>query len=154
MFKSVQPSLPGTGAYAGDQIEPERFTVVSVRLRSAELQEFSRQVRASGLTNSMALRIAARRIGGFLEVEKQTRHDLEQAMQLIQQVSSNLAELANTYSANSATNLAEFKLERRELSEAFGNLESLLRQILNISRRRVDGRKLIEAAAGRGESKA
>ena len=154
MFNSAQPPLPGTGAYSGDQIEPERFTVVSVRLRVAELQEFSRQVRASGLTNSMALRIAARRIGGFLEIEKETRHDLEQAMQLIQQVSRNLAELANTFSANSAANLAEFKQERRELSEAFGNLESLLRQILNISRRRIDGRKLIETAAERRQLKA
>lgn len=154
MLESVQPSLPGTGAYSADQTEPERFTVVSVRLRVAELEEFSRQVRASGLTNSMALRIAARRIGGFLEVEKETRHDLQQAMHLIQQVSRNLAELANTYSANSAANLTEFKRERRELSEGFGNLESLLRQILNISQRRIDGRKLLETVTERKGSKA
>ncbi|RZS76850.1 type IV secretion system T-DNA border endonuclease VirD1 [Phyllobacterium myrsinacearum] len=153
MLDSAQPPLPGTGIYTADKAEPERFTVVSVRLRAAELQEFSQQVRALGLTNSMALRIAARRIGGFLEVEQETRRDLKQAMQQIKQVSGNLANLADTYSANSAKNLEEFKQERRELSHAFLHLESLLRQILNISHRRTDGRELLEVAAERKRAK-
>jgi type IV secretion system T-DNA border endonuclease VirD1 len=153
MFENVQPSLPGTGTYAADEATPERFTVVSVRLRVAELQEFSHQVRALGLTNSMALRIAARRIAGFLEIEKETRHDLEEAMHLINRVSSNLADLADTYNANPEANLTEFKQERKALSKGFGELESLLRKILNISRRRIDGRSLLEAAAEHKRSK-
>lgn len=151
MFDNIQPRLSGTNTE--DTSAQERFTVVSVRLRAAEFQEFSRQVRAFGLTNSMALRIAARRIGGFLEVEKETRQRLEETMQLIEHVSSNLARLADAFSADTAVNLAEFKQERRILSEALSRLESLLSQILNISLRRIDGRALLEATMGRKGSK-
>ncbi|WP_425964498.1 DNA mobilization endonuclease VirD1/MobC family subunit [Rhizobium nepotum] len=45
------------------------FKVVSTRLRSAEYESFSHQARLLGLSDSMAIRVAVRRIGGFLEID-------------------------------------------------------------------------------------
>ncbi|MGO6944728.1 DNA mobilization endonuclease VirD1/MobC family subunit, partial [Rhizobium johnstonii] len=50
-------------------VDPLGYKIVSVRLRSAEFESFSEQLRALGLTSNLALRIAARRIAGFLEID-------------------------------------------------------------------------------------
>ncbi|MGY4456028.1 hypothetical protein ACVWZR_010752 [Bradyrhizobium sp. i1.3.1] len=52
------------------------YRVISVRLRVAEFDTFSQQLRVLGLTNSLALRIAVRRIAGFIEIGAETRNDL------------------------------------------------------------------------------
>ncbi|WP_314964004.1 DNA mobilization endonuclease VirD1/MobC family subunit, partial [Bradyrhizobium cosmicum] len=52
------------------------YRIISARLRAAEFDAFSQQLRVLGMTNSLALRIAVRRIAGFIEIGAETRNDL------------------------------------------------------------------------------
>lgn len=49
------------------------YKIVSVRLREAEFLSFAEQARALDMTNNMDLRVAARRIARFLEIDAETR---------------------------------------------------------------------------------
>ena len=52
--------------------EPRADRTISIRLTEAELAELDAQIDGLGLNRNRALRIAARRIGGFLEVDGAT----------------------------------------------------------------------------------
>ena len=69
--RSERSGSPGTRKEAADTADP--YKAVSVRMRQAEFECFSVQARSLGLTNNVALRIAARRIVGFLETDEETR---------------------------------------------------------------------------------
>ena len=57
----------------GSAAAPRRADkTLSVRLTAAELAEFDAQIATLGLKRSMALRIAARRVAGFVEVDAAT----------------------------------------------------------------------------------
>ncbi|MBD8689867.1 DNA mobilization endonuclease VirD1/MobC family subunit [Rhizobium skierniewicense] len=148
MDEGAQPHLPW-GAVKdqkchGDQ---ERFTVVSVRLRLSEFEEFSRQASSLGLSNSMAMRAMIRRAAGFLEIEAETRVKLEETNAAIVATATKLSELSRTFSAGGA-DLEALKTERAHFGRSFAELDSLLRTILNVSRRRIDGRTLLKEVAG------
>lgn len=148
MDEGAQPHLPWD---AVDDRKPggeqERFTVVSVRLRLSEFEEFSRQAASLGLSNSMALRAMIRRAGGFLEIEADTRARLEDTNAAITATATRLSELSRTYAAGGA-DIEALSRERVQFGRSFAVLDSLLRTILNVSRRRIDGRTLLKDAAG------
>ncbi len=73
MSHGTEPASREMASRQRRRVEGERFKVVSTRLRSAEYESFSRQARLLGLTDSMAIRVAVRRIGGFLEIDAGTR---------------------------------------------------------------------------------
>jgi type IV secretion system T-DNA border endonuclease VirD1 len=115
-----------------------------VRLREAEFEVFCEQVRALGLTNNMALRIAARRIGGFLEIDPLTRRRLEEIVRNIGVISQNVTNLNAAYAQSGTVDMEEFAAHRAAFGLEFVQLDALLRSILNISRRRIDGRLMLQ----------
>lgn len=119
---------------------PDGYRIVSVRLREAEFEAFSEQVNAVGLTNNMALRVAARRIGGFLEVDAHTRHALEGILQAIGSISREITQMHVASARSGMVNLAEFSALRASLGSEFARLDATLLTILNIADRRLDGR--------------
>jgi type IV secretion system T-DNA border endonuclease VirD1 len=129
------------------EVDPNGYKIVSVRLREAEFEAFCQQARALGLTNNMALRIAARRIGGFLEIDSATRARLETIVQLIGSTSHNLSKLHASCAQSGKVDMAEFATHRAAFGQAFAELDGLLRSILNVSRRRRDGRLMLQEQA-------
>jgi type IV secretion system T-DNA border endonuclease VirD1 len=125
------------------------YKVVCVRLRTAEFEQFAREVEASGLTSSMALRIAARRIGGFLEIDSKVRHKLEELIAAIGMLSKAVRELNDSCLVGGTVTAEQLDDQRMVFGSAFAQLDGLIRSILNVSQRRADGRSLlIEAASG------
>lgn len=123
------------------------YKVVSVRLRAAEYDQFSRDVGAIGLTSSMALRIAARRISGFLEVDRDLRKDLEDVLQEIGTLSCAVRDLHGALIAGGVVKLEQLDRQSDTFGGAFAQLDGMLRTILNVSQRRADGRLMLVDAA-------
>jgi type IV secretion system T-DNA border endonuclease VirD1 len=124
----------------------EEYRIVSVRLRSAEFDEFAATIKAFDLTGSMALRIAARRIGGFLEIDADVRRSLHHLLAAIGEVSASVRALQDVVITTGALSLEELAPPRQAFGLAFAELDALLRAILNVSRRREDGRQLLAEA--------
>lgn len=125
-------------------VDPLGYKVVSVRLRSAEFESFSEQSRALGLTSNLALRIAARRIAGFLEIDADTRQSLQKITNSIGQIADALNDMSQIAGRDGRVNNELFESHRQQFGQEFAALDALLRTILNTSRRRQDGRRLLQ----------
>jgi type IV secretion system T-DNA border endonuclease VirD1 len=68
----VDVRIGRVGVEGGVIVPPRADRTISVRLTEAELAELDAQIDGLGLNRNRALRIAARRIGGFLEVDCET----------------------------------------------------------------------------------
>jgi type IV secretion system T-DNA border endonuclease VirD1 len=126
---------------------PEPYKIVSVRLREAEFEAFSEQASEFGLTNNMALRVAARRIGGFVEIDMGTREVLEGILKSISEISRDIARMHATSMQSGVVDIAEFAKLRAEFGYEFARLDATLMSILNIAERRLDGRLRLQEAA-------
>ena len=126
------------------QTESGSYKIVSIRLRMAEFEAFSDQAGALGLTSNLALRIAARRIGGFLEIDAATRRHLEKIVAGIGEISRNVARLYSAYAHSGLGEARELAEQREAFGREFAELDALLRSILNISRRRSDGCRMLK----------
>jgi type IV secretion system T-DNA border endonuclease VirD1 len=125
----------------------ERYRNVCIRLREAEYDQFVRDVEALGLTSSMALRIAARRIAGFIEVDSDLRLELEATLSAVGTTSQVLRDLHGAVTAGGIITMEQLDDQRTYFGEAFARLDGMLRSILNVSQRRADGRTLLKDAA-------
>lgn len=128
--------------------DPDSYKIVSIRLRRAEFECFSKRAQELGLTHSLALRIAARRIAGFLEADSETRQALRDISGSIAEISLDLREIRRSCELNET-------VDTRALTESFANfaraylkLDHVLETILNVSQRRSDGQTRLKAAAG------
>jgi type IV secretion system T-DNA border endonuclease VirD1 len=130
-----------------DSDNMHKYKVVSIRLRAAEFEAFCEQAHALGMTSNLALRIAARRIGGFLEVDDDSRRKLNEILDAIGDVSCNIKDLYNIYNERDEINLDGLAEQRAAFGEEFAKLDGLLRSILNVSKRRSDGQRKLAAAA-------
>ncbi|WP_186439880.1 DNA mobilization endonuclease VirD1/MobC family subunit [Agrobacterium tumefaciens] len=131
-----------------EEPDPQKYKVISVRLREAEYAILARQAAAAGLSHNMALRIAARRIGGFLEIDNPMRSLLQDILREIGQLSRNMNGLKSACSATGKVDMTEFARQRTAFGREFARLDSCLSTILNISRCRRDGRLLLEEEPG------
>ncbi|RWA98659.1 MAG: T-DNA border endonuclease VirD1 [Mesorhizobium sp.] len=125
-------------------VDPLGYKIVSVRLRLAEFECFSEQLQALGLTSNLALRIAARRIAGFLEIDADTRQNLQEITSSIGQIADALNDMNGIASRDGKVDIERFETHRQQFGKEFADLDALLRTILNISRRRQDGRRLLQ----------
>ena len=123
------------------------YKVVSVRLRTAEFAGFEEQTAQAGLTKNLALRIAARRIAGFLETDANTLTLLREISQHIAEISRGLTRLNKACAASGTVDMAELATLRRAFGDEFVRLEDMLRVILNVSMRRQDGLALLKKAS-------
>ena len=129
------------------EIDPAGYKVVSVRLREPEFLCFAEQVADAGMTNNQAMRIAARRIAGFLETDEETRTLLREISVGINTVSQNLIRM-NRLAANSGViDMAALASERLAFGQQFVRLEDKLRIVLNVSQRRQDGMAMLKKVA-------
>ena len=122
------------------------YTNLSVRLRNAEFLEFADQVAALGLTNNRALRIAARRIAGFIELDCESRQILYAISRELGRIGVNINQLAKIANTVHSVDHTEFLKEREAMSGEFVKLQSTLHRILNITARKQDGLARLEKA--------
>jgi type IV secretion system T-DNA border endonuclease VirD1 len=137
---------PITWPTKSKSVDPNAYKIVSVRLREAEFEAFSDQARALGLTNNLALRIAARRIGGFLEIDEETRALLQLTADHIGMLSRSIIGLQAVCREVGRIDMKEFAALRASFGRDFAMLDTRLATILNISKRRSDGRLMLETA--------
>ena len=121
-------------------------TVMTVRLRNAEFLEFSDQAEALGLSNNRALRIAARRIGGFLEVDGESQQALKDIARQISGIASNINQLAKIANTTNSVDHKGFLDERKKLGLELARVSDVQQQLLNVGRRRRDGMQRLEEA--------
>jgi len=144
------PRVPSAGrpltGQRKHQSDESAYKIVSIRLRSAEFESFFDQANALGLTSNLALRIAARRIAGFLEIDQAMRGQLEKITAAIGEISENLGRLHGAYVESGKVDPGELARQRVAFGHEFAELDASLRSILNVSRRRTDGRRLLEKA--------
>lgn len=124
-------------------VDPDGYKIVSVRLRQAEYEDFAEQVEALGMTTNQALRVATRRISGFLEIDQDSRRLLEQVVSEIGSLSRTIAALQTSYATSKDVDMPAFIAARTAFGQDFAILDNKLCEILNVSSRRVDGRHLL-----------
>ena len=120
---------------------------VSVRLTAAELAEFDAQLAALGLKRNMALRIAARRIAGFVETDAATVAALRNAVRQIGGVATNVNQIARAANRTHDPDYPAFMAERAALGRELARVEGLVQRLLELGARRADGLARLEAAA-------
>ena len=121
---------------------------ISVKLTEPELKAFDAQIAKVGLKRNRALRIAARRIGGFLEMDQAALDELRYIARQIGGIATNINQMARVTHVTKEPDYEKFLQERRDLGQDMARLESLLQRLLNVGQRRTDGLRRLEDAAG------
>lgn len=144
--KKSSPDFFDESFSTGEEADPKEYKIVSLRLREAEYLAFSGQVATLGLSHSMALRIAARRISGFLEIDTEMRAVLHDILREIGELSRNITRLKLACANAGTVDMGDFALQRAAFGREFARLDARLSMILNVSRRRRDGRNVLQEA--------
>lgn len=127
--------------------EPRADRLVAVRLTEAELAELDARIEALDLNRNRALRIAARRIGGFLEVDAATVNALREINRQLAGVATNINQIAHAANRSHHPNYRAFMAERAELGRLLIETRGALQRILDLGARREDGLTRLKAAA-------
>ena len=116
-------------------------------MTAAELAEFDAAIAPLGLKRNRALRIAARRIGGFLEADAETLAVLKDIQAQISGIARNVNQIAKAANRTHDPDFRAFMEERRDLGKALSRLDAELRSITEIATRRSDGEARLRRAA-------
>ncbi len=136
--------------------EPRADRTISIRLTEAELAELDAQISGLGLNRNRALRIAARRIGGFLEVDGATVEALRTINRQLAGVATNINQIGVATNINQIAHSANrthdpdyqrFMAQRAELGRIMIETRGALQRILDLGARREDGLERLNAAA-------
>ena len=131
----------------GETEKPERADKpISVKLTEAELAEFDAQIKALGLKRNRALRIAARRIGGFVELDADTVDALRTINRAISGIAVNVNQIAKAANRTHEPAYGRFLEERTALGKEIARLDALLQPLFDVAKRRSDGLERLEKA--------
>jgi type IV secretion system T-DNA border endonuclease VirD1 len=125
------------------KIDPAGYKVVSVRLREGEFATLARQAAKCGMSNNMALRVAARRIAGFIEIDAATREALQAISTRIGEISSSIRRISHLAPGRPGFDMEQFMKDRAAFGREFIELDDHLRSLLSLSKRRIDGCALL-----------
>lgn len=129
------------------KVDPAGYKVVSVRLREGEFATLARQAAKCGMSNNMALRVAARRIAGFIELDAATREALQSISARIGEISASIRRISHLSSGRVDFDMEQFLKERAAFGREFVELDNHLRSLLSLSKRRTDGCALLADGA-------
>ncbi len=118
---------------------PRADRTLSVRLTEAELAEFDAQIAVLGIKRNRALRIAARRIGGFLEVDQSTVEELRALNRQLAGIATNINQIAHAANRTHDPDYQAFLRSRAELGRVLLETRGALQRILDLGARREDG---------------
>lgn len=127
--------------------KPRADRVVRVRLTEAELAEFDAQIEVLGLNRNRALRIAARRVGGFIECPGEVLAELRAIGREISAISRSVNAIARAAGQTGEPDYRAFMEERRKLGLELVRFDTAAQIILDTAERRGDGLARLEKAA-------
>lgn len=138
----------------GDWIDPDAAKkgkrddqVFSIRATRAEVEEFDAQLETVGMKRSQALRIAMRRIAGFVEVDPAVANELRDATKQISGIAKNVNQIARAANRTHDPDYIGFMEERRALGKELSRVEAQMQRILNLAARRHDGLERLKKVA-------
>ena len=138
----------------GDWVDPDATKkpkrddkVFSIRATRAEVEEFDAQLETVGMKRSQALRIAMRRIAGFVEVDPAVARELRDATKQISGIAKNVNQIARAANRTHDPDYIGFMEERRALGKELSRIEAQMQRILNLAARRRDGLERLDKAA-------
>ncbi len=121
---------------------------VSVKMTEAELAEFDAQIAKVGLNRNKALRIAARRIGGFVEADADQVAALRDVARQLIGVARNINQIAKSANRTRDPDFVAFMEDRKELGKILARVQGQTQVLLDLAARRGDGLARLELAAG------
>lgn len=125
------------------KVDPAGYKIVSVRLREGEFVTFADQAAKCGMSHNMALRVAARRIAGFIEIDAVARNALQSISASIGEISSSIRRISHLAPGLPGFDMEQFMKDRAAFGQEFIELDSHLRSLLSLSKRRTDGCALL-----------
>lgn len=130
----------GTWTDAAAQAAPPRADrTVPVKMTAEELAEFDATVARLGIKRNRALRIAARRIAGFIEADPDTLALLKDMSAQLSGIARNVNQIAKAANRTRDPDFLAFMEDRRDLGKQLARVEDLLRQFMDTAQRRADG---------------
>lgn len=121
---------------------------VSVRMTEAELAELDAQIAILGIKRNRALRIAARRIGGFVEADAAQVAALRDVARQLVGVARNINQIAKAANRTGSPDYKAFMEERAALGRQLAAVQGQTQAILDLAARREDGLARLAQAAG------
>ncbi len=135
-----------------ERVEPGRKAraekTVSVKMTEAELAEFDAQIATLGIRRNRALRIAARRIGGFVEADQAQVEALRDITRQLVGVARNINQIAKAANRTRDPEYRAFMEERAALGRELARVQGQTQAILDLAARREDGLARLARAAG------
>lgn len=119
--------------------EPVGFQMVSVKMRPAEAEEFKARCDELGVTRNYALRVMARDVCGFLEVDAAALRDFNSITRQITGIATNINQIAKAGNRTFNPDYQAFMEDRKKLGAELRRLEQKVQIILNVGKRRSDG---------------
>lgn len=120
------------------------FVHLGVKLRPEEKEAFKRACEEQGVTPNKAVRIFVRQCCGYLEVSDEVIEQLTIVTRQISGVSTNINQLAKAGNRTQSPDYIAFMEDRKELGAKLAELEDIIREIVNVGKRRSDGLRKLE----------
>ena len=144
--------VDATNEATDEEAAPARVDrVVTVKMTAAELAELDAAIAPLGLKRNRALRIAARRIGGFVEAGAEEVGLLRDAVRQLGGIARNVNQIARAANRTREPDYRGFLEERAALGREIARLDARMQAVLDLAARRGDGLARLEAAAGQGD---
>ena len=132
----------------GAASKPRADKTISVKMTEAELAEFDAQIAKLGIKRNRALRIAARRIGGFVEADAAQVETLRNIARQLIGVARNINQIAKSANRTRDPDYRAFMEERAALGRELARVQGQTQAILDLAARREDGLARLEWASG------
>ena len=127
--------------------KPRADRTIPVKMTEDELADFDAQIATLGMKRNRALRIAARRIAGFVEVTPEQIEVLKDATRQLTGIARNINQIAKSANRTRDPEYGAFMEERAALGRELVRIEGQMQAILNLAARRADGLARLERAA-------
>lgn len=124
---------------AAPAVRPRADRTIPVKMTASELAAFDAVIACHGLKRNRALRIAARRIAGFIEADPETLALLKDMSAQLSGIARNVNQIAKAANRTRDPDFLAFMEDRRELGKQLARVEDLLRQFVDTAQRRSDG---------------
>lgn len=122
------------------------FQMVSVKMRPAEAEEFASRCKELGVSKNHALRVMAREVCGFIEVDKEALIELKDMSRQLRGIATNINQIAKAGNRTLDPDYRAFMEDRRELGPELIKIQKHLQRILDLGRRREDGLEKLKSA--------
>jgi type IV secretion system T-DNA border endonuclease VirD1 len=127
--------------------KPQRADrTVPVKMTVDELAEFDAAIAGLGLKRNRALRIAARRIAGFVEADPETLAVLKDMSTQLSGIARNVNQIARAANRTHDPDFRAFMEERRDLGKQLARVEGQMRKFMDTAQRRSDGEARLRKA--------